>query len=137
MAIKRAVKRKQVRPAAAAGGPTHGGGGIVVGVGGGGGGATGGGGAGGVVAPMAIASRLRIPLSLDPMGQSGSAIADTLHTARLAAVSNLFDGIQQVHSSLGQLLTGLADPLAPPQLIGALVQPDGTPGARLQLQFDP
>ena len=87
--------------------------------------------------PPAIASRLRVPMSLDPIGKSGAGIAGTLNPSRLLAVSNLYKGIQQVHGSLSQLITSLADPLAPPQLIGSLAQPDGTPGARLQIQFDP
>lgn len=86
---------------------------------------------------LPIASRLRIPLTLDPIGQSGATLPAGFAAARVSAVSNLFNGIQQVHSNLSVLLTTLADPLAPPQLISSLVQPDGTPGASLQIQFDP
>src|SRR5438067_423129 len=77
-------------------------------------------------AAPAIASRLRVPLALDPIGRSGAAIAGQLGDMRLQAVSHLFTGMQQVHASLGALLGALADPDAPAQLIGALVQPDGT-----------
>lgn len=84
----------------------------------------------------AIASQLRVPLTFDPLGQSGANLPD-LSQSRMAAVSNLFTGIQQVHSSLSALLTALADPPAPSQVICSLVQPDGSPGASLQVQFDP
>jgi hypothetical protein len=92
------------------------------------------------VAPITaipLASRLRVPMTFDPIGVSGAGIASSLSSSRLAAVSNLYDGIQQVHTNLTVLLGTLADPSAPAQLIGTLAQPDGTPGSSLQIQFDP
>jgi len=99
--------------------------------------ATGAGAAAVAISSVNVASRLRVPFTLDPLGQSGTNIATDLNSARVDAVSNLFNGIQQVHSSLSALLTTLADPLAPTQLISSLVQPDGTPATSLQVQFDP
>jgi hypothetical protein len=88
------------------------------------------------VAAIPIASQLRVPLTFDPLGQSGANLPD-LSQSRLAAASNLFTGIQEVHSNLSALLNALADPPAPPQVISSLVQPDGSPGVFLQVQFDP
>ncbi len=63
-------------------------------------------------AALPIASQLRIPLTFDPLGQSGSTLPDLSQT-RMAAVSNLFTGIQQVHGSLSALLTAMTDPPPP------------------------
>src|ERR1700722_19799368 len=84
---------------------------------------------------IAIASQLRIPQTFDPLGQSGADLPD-LSQSRMMAVSNLFTGIQQVHSSLSALLTAMTDPPAPAQVIGSLTQPDGSHSAALQIQFD-
>src|SRR5689334_14642584 len=67
------------------------------------------------------ASRLRIPLTADPF--ANAAIASGLVNARGAAVAHLFTGMAQVHTDLSTLVTTLQQPVAPPNLIGILVQP--------------
>ncbi len=81
--------------------------------------------------------RQRIPLTIDPLGQNGQALASYLISARAQAVANLFNGMQEVRGSLKQLLTSIATPTAPSQLLGVILQPDGTTAARVQVQFDP
>lgn len=86
---------------------------------------------------LPLASRMRIPYTVDPQGDSGGKVLQSLQNARVQAIANLFTGIQQVHGSLSAVLTALSDPLAPAQLISSLAQPDGSAGASLQIQFDP
>jgi hypothetical protein len=82
-------------------------------------------------------NRVRIPLSVDPLGDAGQVLSDTLLDSRIQAVSHLYLSMGEIHNSLGQLVTSLAAPTAPPQLIGVLVQPDGTSAGYMQVQFDP
>jgi len=87
--------------------------------------------------PAAQFSRQRVPLTVDPFGADGRALAPDLIASRTQAVSNLYLGMQQVHTSLNQLVAILQVPFAPPQSIGTLVQPDGTSAGYMQVQFDP
>ena len=52
-------------------------------------------------------------------------------------MSSLYLGMQDVHTSLASVLTTLAEPLAPPLLVGVLHQPDGSPAGPLQVEFNP
>jgi len=81
-------------------------------------------------------SRKRVPLTVDPLGVQGVGLPST-DGARVDAAANLFAGMAQVHSSLQDAAASLATPTAPSQLIGVLLQPDGTPAGRVQVQFDP
>jgi hypothetical protein len=86
-------------------------------------------------AAILLASRQRIPLTIDPIGATGETLA--LDAARLKAVGNLYLGMKDVHVGLQAVLSALAVPTAPPQLIGVLHQPDGAPAGPLQVSFDP
>jgi hypothetical protein len=89
------------------------------------------------LAVQPLVNRQRIPLTVDPFGQSGQPLSSLLVSDRIAAVGNLFTGMQELHGSLGELLGTLAAPTAPPQLIGVLLQPDSTAAGLVQVQFDP
>ncbi|HVI90669.1 MAG TPA: hypothetical protein VM659_20390 [Dongiaceae bacterium] len=82
-------------------------------------------------------NRQRIPFTVDPFSQAGEVLGTDLLNARTQAVANLYLGMDQVHASLKQLVTTLGTPVAPAQLVGSLVQPDGTAAGPLQIQFDP
>src|SRR5437016_11217243 len=101
-----------------------------------GGGVFGGGDSGGRQVDILI-SRQRTPLTIDPFSESGQKLAPTLIAARIAATANLFLGMQQVRDNLDQLRATVAVPTAPGQLIGVLVEPDGTAASLVQIQFDP
>lgn len=92
---------------------------------------------GAVAIDRELIARQRTPLTSDLLsvaeGKAGQAFIDI----REAGVSNLFRGMKEVHTSLSVLTTELADRLAPPQLIATLVQPDGSPAATVQVEFDP
>ncbi|MGH3496283.1 MAG: hypothetical protein ACRDP1_02300 [Nocardioidaceae bacterium] len=81
--------------------------------------------------------RQRIPSTVDPLGQTGQVISPGLVTARIEAVANLFVGMAQVHADLGNLISVLLTPTAPANLVAVLLQPDGSPAGRLQIQFNP
>lgn len=86
---------------------------------------------------FALIGRQRSPLTLDPLGQAGQGIATALVAARTDAAANLYLGMKQVHESLTQLQAANAATFAPAQLIGVLLQPDGTGASFVQVQFDP
>src|SRR5262245_41931268 len=91
-----------------------------------------------LVAGNAVASavvRQRILSTIDPLSQSASSLS--LTPARTLAVANLYLGMQQLNDSLFQLGNILASRILPAQIIGVLVQPDGSGAGRLQVQFDP
>ncbi|HEV7179313.1 MAG TPA: hypothetical protein VGN11_05550, partial [Candidatus Baltobacteraceae bacterium] len=90
---------------------------------------------GGVRTPPLDVVRQRILATVDPLS---SPVISALQIAqRSAAVANLYLGMQQVKNSLQLVVGTIAIPVTPPQLIGVLLQPDGTPGKLLQVQFDP
>ncbi len=91
----------------------------------------------GAVAVETLVNLQRIPLTVDPLGQAGAAISSLIVSDRVAAVGNLFTGMQELHGSLAGLLGALTAPSAPPQLIGVLLQPDSTAAGLVQVQFDP
>src|ERR1700712_4217547 len=93
------------------------------------------GGAAAEEAPMAVGSRLRIPLTADPLGDA--AISSGLTEARAAAVQHLFTGRAQVNTALKEIVSVLHQTMAPPNLVGVLVQPDGSPAGPVQIQFNP
>jgi uncharacterized membrane protein YgcG len=82
-------------------------------------------------------SRERIPVSIDPFGSAGAAIASALTPFRTTAVTKIYLGLTQIQNNLGLITKALSAPLLPPQIIGALVQPDGSFAASVQIQFDP
>jgi hypothetical protein len=86
---------------------------------------------------QALTSRQRIPLTVDPFGQSGVKISPALAEDRIQAVGNLFTGMQELHLSLTGVLGELEARTAPPQLIGVLLQPDGTAAGLVQVSFEP
>jgi uncharacterized membrane protein YgcG len=82
-------------------------------------------------------SRERIPVSIDPFGQAGSAISSTLTPFRTSAVTKIYLGLTQIQGNLGLINQILAAPPVPPQIIGSLTQPDGSLAANVQIQFNP
>lgn len=91
--------------------------------------------------PDSTVSLQRIPTSLDPFGGAALAIApqqaQQLTNFRVAAVAKVYLGMQQLQDNLTLISGVLATPPVPPFVVGSLTQPDGTAGARLQVQFDP
>jgi uncharacterized membrane protein YgcG len=79
----------------------------------------------------------RIPVSIDPFGQAGSKISSTLTPFRTSAVTKIYLGLQQIQNNLSLITNALSAPPVPAVVIGSLAQPDGSAGARLQVQFDP
>src|SRR5215470_118919 len=91
--------------------------------------------------PDSPVSLQRIPTSLDPFGGAALTLApqqaQQLTNARVAAVAKVYLGMQQIQNNLTLISGVLAAPPVPPFVVGSLTQPDGTAGARLQIQFDP
>jgi uncharacterized membrane protein YgcG len=56
---------------------------------------------------------------------------------RTAAVGKIYLGLTAIKENLGLITSVLAAPPVPPTVVGSLVQPDGSAGASLQVQFDP
>ena len=83
----------------------------------------------------------RIPTSLDPFGGAALTLdpaqSQLLTQFRLTAVAKVYLGMQQIQNNLTLISGVLALPPVPPVVVGSLTQPDGTAGARLQVQFDP
>ncbi len=84
-----------------------------------------------------LTARQRIPLTADLIGNARGKDAEVFSSIREVGISNLFRGMQHVHASLGVLTSELAERVAPPQLIGTLVQPDGSAATKIQVEFDP
>ena len=82
-------------------------------------------------------TRERIPASIDPFGQAGSAIESTLTPFRTAAVSKIYLGLTQIQANLGLISQALSATPVPPQIIGSLAEPDGSAAAKVQVQFNP
>ena len=91
--------------------------------------------------PDSPVSLQRIPASLDPFGGAALTLApqqaQQLTDFRVAAVAKVYLGMQQIQNNLTLISGILAAPPVPPFVVGSLTQPDGTAGARLQVQFDP
>ncbi|HEV3154864.1 MAG TPA: hypothetical protein VGZ02_13740 [Candidatus Baltobacteraceae bacterium] len=79
--------------------------------------------------------RQRILSTADPL--SSSSLNTSLTASRIASISNLYLGMSQVTNSLAQVASMLATPSTPAQIIGVLLQPDRTPAATVQIQFNP
>lgn len=83
-------------------------------------------------------SRQRTPLTMDLIGEiDDKATAKAFLEIREANISNLFQGMKEVHSSLNVLSAELLVRIAPPQLMATVLQPDGSPALRIQVEFDP
>src|SRR5690349_1280452 len=79
----------------------------------------------------------RIPSAIDPLSEAGGKVADRLLAFRAAAAKRFYLGIDQVRSHLQTIKIALVTRTLPAQLIGVLLQPDGSPAPSLQMQFDP
>jgi hypothetical protein len=79
----------------------------------------------------------RIPFTIDPLGTADEALESLIAPARVAAISNLYLGMQEVRTGLKELVTTLTIPNAPSQLIGTLLQPDASQAGYMQVQFNP
>ncbi len=87
--------------------------------------------------PTFPVNRQRIPLSVDPLGTQDTSATTALTPIRIAALSRVYLGLTQVATAISGLAATLAAVPLPTTVIGALVQPDGSTGARLQVEFDP
>ena len=85
----------------------------------------------------ALVALQRTPLTRDLLTAETDKAATAFLEIRQAGISNLFTGIQEVHRAINILGTELKDRLAPPQLIGTLLQPDGGTARLLQVEFNP
>lgn len=88
------------------------------------------------VTPSPI-TRQRIPVTIDPLGEAGAAIAKDLLPLRTEAIARVYLGMQQIQQNLAQVATALNTKTLPPLLLGTLQQPDGSDAAHLQISFDP
>ncbi len=82
-------------------------------------------------------NRQRIPLTIDFLGQQGSTLTKPLQAFRVAAVSKVYLGLEQIQTSLKAITTALAGPALPAQIIGVLQQQGGVAASNLQITFDP
>ncbi|MEO6799200.1 MAG: hypothetical protein ABI178_04625 [Rhodanobacter sp.] len=82
-------------------------------------------------------TRQRIPVTIDPFGEAGAAIASDLLPLRTEAMTRVYLGMQQIQQNLAQVATALNTKTLPSSLLGTLQQPDGSNAARLQIGFDP
>lgn len=90
--------------------------------------------------PLPVVARInlkRIPSAVDPLGSSAAGLGTSLDPFRLAATSKVFGGLQRIKNHVGLILQTLQQPNLPPNLIGALHQPDGSAAARVQVTFQP
>jgi len=85
----------------------------------------------------ALVALQRSPLTRDLLTADNDKVASAFLEIRQAGISNLFKGIQEVHKAVGILGAELKDRLAPPQLIGILLQPDGGTARLVQVEFNP
>jgi hypothetical protein len=79
----------------------------------------------------------RMPLTIDPLSEAGSKVTDGMLPRRTAAVSSFYLGIDRVRLHLQRIVTALSARTLPESLTGIVMQPDGTAGGWLQIQFDP
>jgi hypothetical protein len=79
----------------------------------------------------------RIPFTIDPLSEAGRDVAHILLPRRTAAVSKLYLGLDRVRLHLQLVAGALSSRTLPAQLVGVLLQPDGSGGRLLQIQFDP
>jgi len=80
----------------------------------------------------------RIPSTLDPLSANLPAAAATqLQALRLSATQKVYLGIKQIQDQLPQIIITLTNPTVPTPLMGQLLEPDGTPSSRVQIEFDP
>jgi hypothetical protein len=82
-------------------------------------------------------NRQRIPETIDFLSTAGIKLGTELQPFRLSAVSKVFLGLSQIKTSLLGITQALNGPALPPQILGVLNEPDGTPAKDVQLTFDP
>ena len=79
----------------------------------------------------------RIVKSVDPLGQAGAALENTLTPLRAAAVTKIFAGFDLVHRSLLNIGAILQQSPLPAVLLGLVEQPGGGPAVNVQVELDP
>jgi hypothetical protein len=79
----------------------------------------------------------RIVSSIDPLGEAGGALANTLTPLRASAVTKIFTGFDQVHRSLVNIGAILQQSPLPAVLLGLVEQPGGGPAVGVQVELDP
>jgi hypothetical protein len=96
---------------------------------------------GGAVGPF---PRLTVPVSLqriartmDPLSAVGGQEFTLLLPRRIDGVSKFYLGIDRVRQHLQVVAAALSSRSLPAQLMGVVLEPDGTAGRLLQVQFDP
>jgi hypothetical protein len=80
-------------------------------------------------------TRQRILSTVDPL--SSTTLTSDLLASRIGSVANLYLGMSALTNSLVHIANQLAVPTTPAQIVGVLLQPDTSPAAMVQLQFNP
>jgi hypothetical protein len=79
----------------------------------------------------------RIVKSVDPLGQAGAALENTLTPLRAAAVTKIFTGFDLVQRSLINIGAILQQSPLPAVLLGLVEQPGGGPAVGVQIELNP
>ena len=79
----------------------------------------------------------RIVKSVDPLGQAGAALENTLTPLRATAVTKIFTGFNLVQRSLLNIGAILQQSPLPAVLLGLVEQPGGGPAVGVQVELDP
>ena len=82
-------------------------------------------------------NKQRIPLTADTLAALDDEQQAVFTAIREASVTRLFEGIREVKQSLDILSFELKVRMAPPRIMASVVQPDGRPANRVQIEFDP
>lgn len=82
-------------------------------------------------------NRQRIPETVDFLSDAGAKLGAQMQPFRVAAVSKVFMGFDQIKTSLAGITKALAGPALPAQMLGVLHEPDGQPARQVQITFDP
>ena len=79
----------------------------------------------------------RIVKSVDPLGQAGAALENTLTPLRATAVTKIFTGFNLVQRSLLNIGAILQQSPLPGVLLGLVQEPDGGPAVGVQVELKP
>lgn len=85
----------------------------------------------------AFINRQRIPLTADLLAGENKEQDKLFLAMRELNVTHLFRGMQDVRQGLDVLSAELLIRMAPARLMASVVQPDGSPAARIQVEFNP